>query len=336
MPPCSVHRRQERPGRAGQRRPGRAAGRSWRPGRLAGLHWHAHRAHARRRRQERQARHHRFRGRQLPRVCSIGALPTQDIGPIIVAECSEVWTWVSTQYYTGYRSPLCGRPVDGHTVTPLASEVDAVGGELSKTDYARLWGMRARIIWWCPMRSGPRTGAHYFADVSGTTFRVPDCEYVPAVYGTDADTANARVLGSKQKGTLTIYPSTGDLEGVCALGCSSPNSKGSIGAESVDLSLVPNADNNHSQRELYHHNQLWARGAVRPENVHFTPGFMYESRHAFGVVRNVDGTSLSRHSTTRDESKLTFKSLCLRLARGKPGRCTRLLFEWTSDIFRLH
>ena len=77
--------------------------------------------------------------------------------PIIVAECSEVWTWVSTQYYTGYRSPLCGRPVDGHTVTPLASEVDAVGGELSKTDYARLWGMRARIIWWCPMRSGPRT-----------------------------------------------------------------------------------------------------------------------------------------------------------------------------------
>ena len=180
-----VHRRQERPGRAGQRRPGRAAGQvRGRPGRLAGLHWHAHRAHARRRRQERQARHHRFRGRQLPRVCSIGALPTQDIGPIIVAECSEVWTWVSTQYYTGYRSPLCGRPVDGHTVTPLASEVDAVGGELSKTDYARLWGMRARIIWWCPMRSGPRTVGALLRgcqrdDVPGAGF----AEYVPAVYG---------------------------------------------------------------------------------------------------------------------------------------------------------
>ncbi|WZB61442.1 hypothetical protein WJ970_29945 [Achromobacter xylosoxidans] len=112
----------------------------------------------------------------FPRVCSIGALPTQDIGPIIVAECSEVWTWVSTQYYTGYRSPLCARPVDGHTVTPLASEVDAVGGELSKTDYARLWGYAREnnlvvsdAVWTA------NRGAHYFADVSGTTFRCRIC-----------------------------------------------------------------------------------------------------------------------------------------------------------------
>ena len=136
----------------------------------------------------------------FPRVCSIGALPTQDIGPIIVAECSEVWTWVSTQYYTGYRSPLCGRPVDGHTVTPLASEVDAVGGELSKTDYARLWGYAREnnlvvsdAVWTA------NRGAHYFADVSGTTFRVPDLRNMFRRYtGTDADTANARVLGSRQ------------------------------------------------------------------------------------------------------------------------------------------
>jgi hypothetical protein len=136
----------------------------------------------------------------FPRVCSIGALPTQDIGPIIVAECSEVWTWVSTPYYTGYRSPLCGRPVDGHTVTPLASEVDAVGGELSKTDYARLWGYAREnnlvvsdAVWTA------NRGAHYFADVSGTTFRVPDLRNMFRRYtGTDADTANARALGSRQ------------------------------------------------------------------------------------------------------------------------------------------
>ena len=104
-------------------------------------------------------------------------------------------TWVSTPYYTGYRSPLCGRPVDGHTVTPLASEVDAVGGELSKTDYARLWAMRARIIWWCPDAVWTANrGAHYFADVSGTTFRVPDLRNMFRRYtGTDADTANARI-----------------------------------------------------------------------------------------------------------------------------------------------
>ena len=136
----------------------------------------------------------------FPRVCSIGALPTQDIGPIIVAECSEVWTWVSTQYYTGYRSPLCGRPVDGHTIVPLASEVDAVGGELSKTDYARLWGYAREnnlvvsdAVWTA------NRGAHYFADVSGTTFRVPDLRNMFRRYtGTDADTANARGLASRQ------------------------------------------------------------------------------------------------------------------------------------------
>ena len=135
----------------------------------------------------------------FPRVCSIGALPTRDIGPIIVAECSEVWTWVSTPYYTGYRSPLCGRPVDGHTVTPLASEVDAVGGELSKTDYARLWGYAREnnlvvsdAVWTA------NRGAHYFADVSGTTFRVPDLRNMFRRYtGTDADTANARAVGEQ-------------------------------------------------------------------------------------------------------------------------------------------
>ena len=89
--------------------------------------------------------------------------------------------------------PLCGRPVDGHTVTPLASEVDAVGGELSKTDYARLWGYAREnnlvvsdAVWTA------NRGAHYFADVSGTTFRVPDLRNMFRRYtGTDADTANA-------------------------------------------------------------------------------------------------------------------------------------------------
>ncbi|MFY2646330.1 hypothetical protein ACOTDF_32605, partial [Achromobacter insuavis] len=67
-----------------------------------------------------------------PLIRSILDLPTADVGPIIVRECSEVWTWVSTAFFTGYRSLLCGRPLDGHTAAPLASEVDAVGGLLPK------------------------------------------------------------------------------------------------------------------------------------------------------------------------------------------------------------
>ena len=91
--------------------------------------------------------------------------------------------------------------MDGHTVTPLASEVDAVGGELSKTDYARLWGYAREnnlvvsdAVWTA------NRGAHYFADVSGTTFRVPDLRNMFRRYtGTDADTANAR--GEQQRGS---------------------------------------------------------------------------------------------------------------------------------------
>uniref|UniRef100_UPI001F147ED5 hypothetical protein n=4 Tax=Achromobacter TaxID=222 RepID=UPI001F147ED5 len=101
----------------------------------------------------------------FPRMYSIVALPTQDVGPIVVIECAEIWSWSASQYFTGYRSPLCGRPVDGHTATPLASETDAVGGLLSKVDYAPLWGyaqeqglVKTEAIWQA------NRGAHWFSD----------------------------------------------------------------------------------------------------------------------------------------------------------------------------
>ena len=135
-----------------------------------------------------------------PPVVSISALPTQDIGPVVVAECSEVWIWTSTQYYTGYRSPLCGRPLDGHTVVPLPSEVDAAGGVLPKTAYARLWayaqenGLVVSQASW-----SANLGAHYFVDVDANTFRVPDLRNMFRRYtGTDYDTANARTVGSSE------------------------------------------------------------------------------------------------------------------------------------------
>ncbi|MGW8307003.1 MAG: hypothetical protein ACWGIK_14460 [Achromobacter pulmonis] len=133
----------------------------------------------------------------FPRIYSISALPTQDVGPIIVAECAEVWNWVSGQYFTGYRSPLCGRPLDGHTNLPLASEVDATGGLLSKADYAALWGyaqeqglVKTEALW------SANRGSHWFSDYSATQFRVPDLrDMFRRFTGTDADTANARVTG---------------------------------------------------------------------------------------------------------------------------------------------
>lgn len=142
-----------------------------------------------------------------PLAYSISELPDEDVGPIIVQECSEVWIWTETPYFTGYRSPLCGRPVDGHTLTPLASEVDAVGGVLPKAAYARLWGYAqenglvvTQTFW------NANKGGHYFVDIDANTFRVPDLrDMFRRFTGTDADTANARALGSKQGGAIQSH-----------------------------------------------------------------------------------------------------------------------------------
>lgn len=136
-----------------------------------------------------------------PLIFSISNLPTQDRGPIIVAECAEVWVWTSSAFYTGYRSPLCGRPLDGHTAMPLASEVDAIGGLVLKTGgYAGLWGyaqeqglVKTEAVWQA------NRGSHWFSDYSPTQFRLPDLrDMFRRFTGTDADTANARVMGSRQ------------------------------------------------------------------------------------------------------------------------------------------
>ncbi len=136
-----------------------------------------------------------------PKICSISALPATNIGPVVVAECGEVWIWSASASFTGYRSPLCGRPVDGHTVIPLPSEVDAVGGVLPKVAYARLWGYaQENGLVVTPSVWAANVGAHYFVDVDANTFRVPDLRNMFRRFtGTDADTANARALGSSQQ-----------------------------------------------------------------------------------------------------------------------------------------
>ncbi|AUZ18053.1 hypothetical protein [Achromobacter xylosoxidans] len=205
----------------------------------------------------------------FPRIYSITALPTQDVGPIIVSECAEVWTWVSGQYFTGYRSPLCGRPLDGHTTLPLASEVDAIGGLLSKTDYAALWGyaqeqglVKTEAVW------SANRGTHWFSDYSATQFRVPDLrDMFRRFTGTDADTANARAHASRQADALQghghelWYPFTGTTSG--------------SGSLSVSLSTNPASgiSINYASGSLRDSGQGTPRNAkeTRPANVAFLP-----------------------------------------------------------------
>ena len=133
-------------------------------------------------------------------VVSLANLPATNIGPVLVAEAAEVWTWVSTSFYTGYRSPLCGRPLDGHTVVPLANEVDAVGGILQKSAYAALWGYaQENGLVLTQANWDARRGGHYFVNIDANTFRVPDLrDMFRRFTGTDADTANARAMASRQ------------------------------------------------------------------------------------------------------------------------------------------
>jgi hypothetical protein len=152
-------------------------------------------------------------------VHSITSLPTANVGPIIVAEASEVWTWTTTPYFNGYRSPLCGRVHFGHTAAPLVFEVDAVGGTLSKTAYARLWayaqenGLVVASASWT-------AGTHYFVDLDGDNFMAPDLRnQFLRMTGTDADTANVRALGSRQLDALqNITGTVGQVRTSLALG----------------------------------------------------------------------------------------------------------------------
>lgn len=143
---------------------------------------------------------------RIPAV-SLANLPSTNIGPVLVAEVAEVWIWVSTSFYTGYRSPLCGRPLDGHTVAPLASEVDAVGGILQKNAYAALWGYaQENGLVLTQANWEARRGGHYFVNIDANTFRVPDLrDMFRRFTGTDADTANARELGSRQLQQLQAH-----------------------------------------------------------------------------------------------------------------------------------
>ncbi|WP_299533459.1 hypothetical protein [uncultured Herbaspirillum sp.] len=150
----------------------------------------------------------------IPAAYNLASLPSSNVGPIFVIEACEMWTWVNTAYYTGYRSPLCGRAIHGHTLAPLAIEVDAVGGTLSKTAYARLWAYARENN--LVVASGSWTaGTHYFVDVDANTFRCPDLrDMFMRFTGTDADTANARALGSYKADTIKAHTHGGGVAGL--------------------------------------------------------------------------------------------------------------------------
>lgn len=75
------------------------------------------------------------------RKCSTRALPATDVGPVFIIEFGEIWSWVSTPSYTGYRSPNCGQIAYFATESAPPGWLKANGYLLLKTFYPGLFGV---------------------------------------------------------------------------------------------------------------------------------------------------------------------------------------------------
>ncbi len=126
--------------------------------------------------------------------------PTTNVGQLIFVldkQCLMMWMTVGT--FTGYMSPECGMWMDGWTPNPLPFQVNAIGTTVNNADYPALYaryvasGLLVSSGSWVP-------GTLNICDVTpGTTFKLPDLRNMhKRMTGTNADTANARLLGSAQ------------------------------------------------------------------------------------------------------------------------------------------
>ncbi|MGZ9569246.1 hypothetical protein ACVTTK_07760 [Alcaligenes nematophilus] len=131
--------------------------------------------------------------------------PATNVGPLVyVIDRQQILHWQTVGSFTGYISPDVGRFIWGTSVTARPDEVDLIGQTVDRTN-ARF---RALIAWAEAnshmVASGAwAAGTFKFSVISGNNVRLPDLrnQFIRAT-GTDADTANARALGSVQADAL--------------------------------------------------------------------------------------------------------------------------------------
>ncbi len=130
----------------------------------------------------------------------VATRPLTNVGAnvIYVADQMTIMNWVTTAYYSGYRSPLCGKLDFGWTPTPLPWQVEAIGGTLNETAHGGLIG-RFRESGLVVALGSWVAGEYKIADLGGGNWKAPDVRNQFLRFtGTDLDTANARTLASKQ------------------------------------------------------------------------------------------------------------------------------------------
>src|SRR5690606_33089793 len=156
-----------------------------------------------------------IRGQAIPGAtfAEVDAL-VADQGPIIVTDMGCMpWVWTETAYFEGYRNPLCGNMPDTFSATPRAWELALTGGVASETDpkhkrviaWFREQGLVVPALDWAK-------GWGMIADLGDGDWKLPDLQDVFNRYaGTDADTANARSVGTYQADALQNI--TGSFDG---------------------------------------------------------------------------------------------------------------------------
>lgn len=127
--------------------------------------------------------------------------PPSNVGPIIyVIDRQQILLWQTIGTYTGYASAEVGDFRWGTSISPKPGTELLIGQTIDRT----LTKYAALVAWADAnghmVASGSWTkGAFHFASLGGNSIRLPDLrdQFIRAT-GTDADTANARTLGTKQ------------------------------------------------------------------------------------------------------------------------------------------
>ncbi|MGO3892470.1 MAG: hypothetical protein ACTJHW_15975, partial [Paenalcaligenes sp.] len=127
------------------------------------------------------------------------SVPTQKTSEVIyVLSRQSIMQWMTIGTWTGYASPRVGSVEYGWTPAPLPWQIDATGGVFKKADYPALYA-RFQASGLLVSSAAWKAKEFKICDVSSTDFRAPDLrDQFLRFTGTDADTANARAVGSMQ------------------------------------------------------------------------------------------------------------------------------------------
>ncbi|WP_103046628.1 hypothetical protein [Castellaniella caeni] len=185
----------------------------------------------------------------------VSTTPTSNVGDLVFVLDRWHWaTWVTTAFYTGYRSLNVGDWYIGSMCqNHRPQEIDGIGGIYDIAAYPSLWGW-ANENGYVVDAADWEPKATKYAKIGTDQFRVADYRNMfPRAAGTDADTANAAGVGFYQAdalqnitgmaagvfGVKSSAGTSGALRSVFPTGNSATGTGGaSYGSVDIDISRV--------------------------------------------------------------------------------------------------